>query len=159
MSEAVQPMFAIERVYVKDLSLEVPNAPEVFFQQGQPQIDVQMRTDHKALSADQHSVILTVTVTAKLGDKTLFLIEVGQGGVFRIANVDAQMLQAVLAITCPNLLFPYAREVISDASMRGGFPPVVLQPVNFEMLYQQQAMQQAAPEAAPAPAAAGGATH
>lgn len=139
-----QPQFAIEKLYIKDLSLEVPNAPQIFTEQGQPAVDLNLHTDGKQISGDAYHVTLTVTVTAKMGDKTLFLIEVVQGGIFRIANVLPEMMPQVLGITCPNLLYPYAREVVSDVSVRAGFMPIVLQPINFEMLYQQQQAQAAA---------------
>ena len=147
-----QPQFAIEKLYIKDLSLEVPNAPAIFLEQGQPSVDLNLHTDGKNIRDDAYHVTLTVTVTAKVGDKTLFLIEVVQGGIFRISGVLPEMIPQVLGITCPNLLYPYAREVVSDVSVRAGFMPIVLQPINFEMLYQQQAAQAAAGGAAPAPA-------
>jgi preprotein translocase subunit SecB len=138
-----QPIFAIEKLSVRNLSLEVPNAPQVFLEQGQPAVDLNLHTASKAVQGDLYDATLTVTVTAKVGDRTLFLIEVEQGGLFRIANVLPEMLPQILGITCPNLLYPYAREVVSDASVRAGFMPIVLQPINFEGLYQQQQAGQA----------------
>jgi len=146
---ATQPQFAIEKLYIKDLSLEVPNAPAIFLEQGQPAVDLNLHTEGKNVRDDAYHVTLTVTVTAKMGDKTLFLIEVVQGGIFRISGVLPEMIPQVLGITCPNLLYPYAREVVSDVSVRAGFMPIVLQPINFEALYQQQA---AATPAAASPA-------
>jgi preprotein translocase subunit SecB len=142
-----QPIFAIEKLYVRNLSLEVPNAPQVFLEQGQPAVELNLHTASSQVQGDLYDATLTVTVTAKVGDRTLFLIEVEQGGLFRIANVLPEMLPQILGITCPNLLYPYAREVVSDASVRAGFMPIVLQPINFEGLYQQQAGQAAAPAA------------
>jgi preprotein translocase subunit SecB len=153
---ATQPQFAIEKLYIKDLSLEVPNAPGIFMEQGQPAVDLNLHTNGTHVRDDAYHVTLSVTVTAKMGDKTLFLIEVVQGGIFRISGVLPDMLPQVLGITCPNLLYPYAREVVSDVSVRAGFMPIVLQPINFEMLYQQQAAQ--APAGA-APDGADGQTH
>lgn len=147
------PSFAIEKLYVKDLSLEVPNAPAVFLEQEAPQVEIQLHTGAANLGEGAWDVVLTVTVTAKLpDDKTVFLVEVGQAGIFRIVNVPDENMDALMGIACPNILFPYAREVISDAITRAGFSPVVLQPVNFEAMYmsrmeQQQAAQQAAQEA------------
>ena len=145
-----QPIFAIEKLYVRNLSLEVPSAPQVFLEQGQPAVDLNLHTASAQVQGDLYEATLTVTVTAKVGERTLFLIEVEQGGLFRIANVLPEMLPQILGITCPNLLYPYAREVVSDASVRAGFMPIVLQPINFEGLYQQQQAGQAAAPAADA---------
>jgi preprotein translocase subunit SecB len=138
MSEPQQPVFSIEKIYVKDLSLEVPNAPQCFLEREQPQIDVGLRTAGAAVGEGMFDVVLTVTVTAKVGDKTLFLVEAAEGGVFQIRNVPEADLGPIIAIACPNILFPYVRETISDCVSRAGFPPVILAPVNFEALYQQQ---------------------
>lgn len=136
MSQAESPVFAIEKLYVKDLSVEVPNAPQVFLEQTSPQVDIQLRSEGSGLGDGMFEVVLTVTVTAKLeDDKTVFLVEAGQAGVFQIRNVPDENLEPLLAIACPNVLFPYAREVVSSAIARAGFAPVVLQPVNFEALY------------------------
>jgi len=151
MSEQ-QPTFSIEKIYVKDLSIELPNAPQCFLEREQPQIDVQLRTAGSAIGDGIFDVALTVTVTAKIGDKTLFLVEAAQAGIFRILNVPEAELGPVIAIGCPNILFPYARETVSDCVTRAGFPPVILAPVNFEALYQQQmaaAQQGAAPHEIP----------
>jgi len=145
-----QPIFAIEKLYVRNLSLEVPSAPQVFLEQGQPSVDLNLHTASAQVQGDLYEATLTVTVTAKVGERTLFLIEVEQGGLFRIANVLPEMLPQILGITCPNLLYPYAREVVSDASVRAGFMPIVLQPINFEGLYQQQQATQADAPAADA---------
>ena len=136
MSQAESPVFAIEKLYVKDLSVEVPNAPQIFLEQTSPQLDIQLRSEGSGLGDGMFEVVLTVTVTAKLeDDKTVFLVEAGQAGVFQIRNVPEENLEPLLAIACPNVLFPYAREVVSSAIARAGFAPVVLQPVNFEALY------------------------
>ncbi|MBZ0091681.1 MAG: protein-export chaperone SecB [Burkholderiales bacterium] len=134
-----EPIFSIEKIYVKDLSLEVPHAPQIFMEQNSPQVDVQMHNRSRQIGEDNlYQSEVSVTVTAKLEDKTMFLVEVVQAGIFRIANVPQEHLNPVLGITCPNILFPYAREVVSDAINRAGFPPLLLSPVNFEALYQQQ---------------------
>jgi preprotein translocase subunit SecB len=140
MSEAQnnQPVFAIEKVYVKDLSLEIPNAPQAFLEREAPTVDIQLHHNSTGVEEGVFQTVLTVTVTAKVGEKTLFLVEAGQAGIFVIRNVPADELEAVLAIACPNILFPYVREVISDTVTRAGFPPVILSPVNFEAIYQSQ---------------------
>ncbi len=133
--------FAIDRIYVKDLSLENPGAPQSFQVTDPPQVEVGLRTRTDQLSTDVYESVLTVTVTAKVGDKTLFLVEAAQAGIFTIKGVAANQLQPVIAIHCPTVLFPYARETIADATTRAGYPPVHLAPINFEMLYQQQLAQ------------------
>jgi preprotein translocase subunit SecB len=148
MSEQ-QPTFSIEKVYVKDLSIELPNAPQCFLEREQPQVEVQLTTAGNAVGDDAYDVTLTVTVTAKIGDKTQFLVEVTEAGVFRVRNVPEGDLGPIIAIACPNILFPYARETVSDCVSRAGFPPVILAPVNFEALYQQQAAQQKAAASGP----------
>jgi preprotein translocase subunit SecB len=144
MAETQQAHFSIEKIYVKDLSLEVPNAPQIFLQREQPEIQVQLHTEGTGIDEGIFQCLLTVTVTAKLGEKTMFLVEAAQGGIFQIRNVPQQDLDPILSIACPNILFPYARETISDTINRAGFPPVLLAPVNFEVLYQQRLEQQAA---------------
>ena len=152
MTEQEAPLFAIEKIYVKDVSLEVPNAPEIFLEQDSPEVGIQLQIGVKKLSEDAYEVTLTVTVTAKIGEKTVFLIEVGQGGIFRIRNIPEDNMAPLLSIACPNILFPYARETVASLATSAGFAPVVLQPVNFEALYAARAQQeqQAAEAAAPA---------
>jgi len=134
--------FSIDKIYVKDLSLENPSAPQSFMSQESPQLDVGLRTRGEQVQPDVYECVLTITLTAKSGDKTLFLVEASQAGVFTIKGVPADQLQPVLAIHCPTVLFPYARETLADAVGRAGFPPVHLAPINFEALYQQQLAQQ-----------------
>jgi preprotein translocase subunit SecB len=142
MTENNQPVFSIEKIYVKDLSLEVPNAPKIFLDRESPQINVQLRTDGQRVDEGIFEVTLTVTVSAKLPeDRTVFMVEVAQSGIFQIRNVPEGDLEPVMMIGCPNILFPYARESISDAITRAGFQPVVLAPVNFESLYQANRQQ------------------
>ena len=139
MSEAQnQPIFSIEKLYVKDVSLEIPNAPQVFLEQGAPSVDIQLHHNSSRVDEGVFQTVLTITVTAKSGEKTLFLVEVAQAGIFVARNIPEQELEAVLGIACPNILFPYAREVVSDLTTRAGFPPVILSPVNFEAIYQAQ---------------------
>ena len=143
---ATQPAFAIERIYVKDLSLENPGAPQSF--QLQRAAAASSSACARAASRSGENVyecVLTLTVTATSGDKTMFLVEASQAGLFQIRGVPASEMQPVLMIACPNVLFPYARETIADATMRAGFPPVHLAPINFEALYQQQLAQMQQP--------------
>ena len=148
MSDAQnQPVFSIEKLFVKDVSLEIPNAPQVFLEREAPSVDVQLHHNSTQVEDGVYQTVLTVTVTAKVKDKTLFLVEVGQAGVFLVRNIPAAELDPLLGIACPNILFPYAREVIGDLTTRAGFPPVVLNPVNFEAIYSQSVQQQ--PQAEP----------
>lgn len=148
-----QPVYSIEKIYVKDFSLEVPNAPQIFLEREAPAVDVQLRHGSRSVDEGVYQTELTITITAKVGEKTLFLVEACQAGIFAIRNIPNQDLEAILAIGNPNILYPYARETLSSAIVSAGFPPVMLNPVNFEALYQAQKAQdtQAAP-AAPAPA-------
>lgn len=138
---AQAPVFTIDKIYVKDLSLENPGAPKSFLLQEQPQIEVGLRTRGEQVDPDIYEVVLTVTLTAKSGDKTLFLVEAAQAGVFTIRGVPQEHMQQVMAVNCPSVLFPYVRETLADAIIRAGFPPVHLSPINFEGLYQQQLAQ------------------
>ncbi len=142
--QAPQPFFNIEKIYVKDLSVEVPNAPEIYLEREQPQIEMQLNTQSRQVEEGIYQTILTITVTSKVKDKTAFLVEVQQGGIFRIQNLPPETMETALAIGCPNILFPYAREAVSDAVLKAGFPPLLLQPVNFELMYMQQRQAQAA---------------
>ena len=138
---------SIEKIYVKDLSLENPGSPQSFQLNEAPQVEVGLRTRAEQVQPDVYECVLTVTVTAKAADKTLFLVEVSQAGVFGIRGISAEQAQPILAVHCPTVLFPYAREAVADATMRAGFPPVQLAPINFEALYQQQMPLQAQPAA------------
>ncbi|MBV8660078.1 MAG: protein-export chaperone SecB [Burkholderiales bacterium] len=142
--QQAQPVFSIEKLYVKDISLEVPNTPHIYAEQQQPEVEMQMHTQAQQADEGYFESTLTVTVTAKAGDKTYFLVEVAQAGVFQVRNVPAEDLDPILGIACPNILFPYVREVISDLVSRAGFPPVVLAPINFESLYMQRQVQEQA---------------
>lgn len=147
MSEAQAPeapVFSIEKIYVKDLSLEIPHAPQIFLERETPAIEVQLHSEGSGIDEGMFQVVLTVTVTAKLGEKTLFLVEVGKAGIFQIRNVPQDDIDPILSVACPNILFPYARETVSDLVTRAGFPPVLLSPVNFESIYQQRLMSEQA---------------
>lgn len=141
MSEQ-QPVFSIEKIYVKDLSLEVPNAPKTFLSAEQPQLEVQLQQTAQPIEEGLYEVTLSVTITAKAGERTVFLVEVAQAGIFQIRNVPQSDLDPILGTLCPNVLFPYARETVSDVVNRAGFPPVLLAPMNFEALYQQRMAEQ-----------------
>ncbi|MCE7914807.1 MAG: protein-export chaperone SecB [Nitrosomonas sp. PRO4] len=138
MNEQSQPVFVIEKIYVKDLSLEIPNAPTIFLDRDAPEITMQLGGQNQNINEDMYEVLLTVTITAKIKDKIMFLVEVQQAGIFRIRNLSDEERDPVLGIGCPNILFPYLREVVSDIVTRAGFPPVILSPVNFEVIYQQK---------------------
>ena len=133
-----QRVFTIQKLYVKDVSFESPNSPSAFRWTWQPEIDVQM--DNAATAVDEHTFecTISVTVTVKVEGRTAFLVEVIQGGLFQIGGFDQTELDKLLGSTCPNILFPYVREAISDICVRGGFPQMLLAPVNFEVLYQRQ---------------------
>lgn len=138
MNEQLQPIFAIEKIYVKDLSLEIPNAPTIFLEREAPEINMQLGGKNQTIEEGLYEVLLTVTVTAKIKEKIMFLVEAQQAGIFRIQNLSNEEIDPVLGIGCPNILFPYLREVVSDVVIRAGFPPVILSPVNFEGIYQQK---------------------
>ncbi len=143
MSEAApaQAIFSMDKIYVKDISLEIPHAPQIFLERENPQIDVQLHSQAAVIEEGVYEVTVTTTVTSKLGEKVMFLIEAKQAGIFQVRNVPNEELEPILAVMCPNILFPYLREVVSDVSVRGGFAPVMLNPINFEALYQQQKQQ------------------
>lgn len=147
MAEAAQennqPIFNLDKIYVKDLSMEIPNAPKIFLDRESPQVDIQLHTQAGSIDEGLFEVLVMATVTAKVGEKIMFLIEVKQAGIFQIRNISAAELEPILAVICPNILFPYLREVVSDVSVRGGFAPALLNPINFDALYQQQKLQQA----------------
>ena len=154
MGEQQAPVFAIEKLYLKDLSLEIPGAPQVFLERDTPQLDISIHDEGRALEQEGlYEVVLTVTVTAKIKERTMFLVEAAQAGVFQIRNLPQEELGQVLGILCPNTLLPYAREVVSTTVMRAGFPPVVLNHMSFETVYQQrlEQMQQQQQAAATAP--------
>lgn len=137
-ADSTTPVFSMDKIYVKDLSLEIPHAPQIFLERDAPQIDIQLHSAASSVEIGVYEVIVTTTVTAKLAEKVMFLIEAKQAGIFQVRNLPDEQLEQVLAVTCPNILFPYLREAVSDVSVRGGFAPILLQPINFEVLYQQQ---------------------
>lgn len=135
--------FIIQRIYMKDLSFETPNSPEIFTVQWEPENNLDLNTSTKKLADDTYEVVLSITVTTKVDDKTAFLIEVQQAGIFHIEGFSDNDLHGMLGSFCPNMLFPYAREAISNIVTRGGFPQLLLSPINFDALYQQHLEQQA----------------
>lgn len=136
------PQFAIQRIYTKDLSFETPNSPTIFTEKWEPQVNVDLNSSGNRLGEGLYEVILSLTVTAKLGEKTAYLVEVQQAGVFTMEGFSEQELGSMLHSYCPNILFPYAREVISDLVSKGSFPQLLLAPINFDALYAQHLQQQ-----------------
>lgn len=144
-AQAGSAQFQIQKLYTKDVSFEVPNAPQVFQQEGQADVKMSLSQRVEGLGENLHEVVLTVTVTATVGDKTAYLAEVAQAGIFTVSGFNEQATHAVMNTLCPGTLFPYARQTISSLITDGGFPPLTLQPVNFDQLYAQR-MQQLAEE-------------
>ena len=136
-----EKQFSIQKLYVKDVSFESPNAPLVFTTQWEPKVEVNLASNAQTLQEDLYDIGLTVTVTVKLEDKTAYLVEVCQAGIFAIAGFTEQELGQMIGSFCPNILFPYVREAISDIVAKGGFPPMLLAPVNFDALYMQHLQQ------------------
>lgn len=149
-----QRQLAIQRIYVKDLSFEAPGAPEVFTRDWKPEVNLNIGTGSRVIGRDQYEVTLTATVTVKSGEATAFLAEVKQAGIFTALGFSEAELGPMLGSYCPNVLFPYVREVISDLVTRGSFPQFLMAPVNFDALYAQHLRQQQAGQgqAAPTPA-------
>ena len=138
LEEAAQQQFMIQKIYTKDISFETPSSPEVFREEWKPELELQLTNEYKQLDDNNHDVTLVATVTAKLGDKTAFLIEVKQAGIFSLIGYSNEEMGPLIGNHCPNILFPYLREVISDIVIKGGFPQLVLAPVNFDALYMNQ---------------------
>lgn len=147
--EQPQAQFQLQKLYVKDVSFEVPSAPQIFQEDGQVEIKLNLAQKVEDLAEGVHEVVLTVTVTATLDEKTAYLVEVQQAGIFAIVGLPDQGRHAALNTLCPSTLFPYARRVISDLVAEGGFPPLVLQPINFDQIYAQR-MQEAQAQASAA---------
>ena len=143
VAQEQQPGFSIEKIYVKDVSLEIPHAPQVFTDRTQPQVSIELSNLAQQVEENVFEVAIKVTVTSKIADKTVFLVEVTQAGIFQIRNVPAENMEMIVGITCPNILFPYLRESVSDLVVRAGFQPVLLNPINFEALFAQQKQQEA----------------
>lgn len=136
-----QPIFQIQRIYLKDVSLEQPNSPKILLEQGQPQVDVNLNLQAEPFADGLYEVAVTATVTTKVGDKTLFLVEAKEAGIFEIRNIPEDQLQPIIAIACPQIVYPYLRAVVSDIVTRAGFPPVHLSEVNFQAMFEAQRAQ------------------
>ena len=152
-----QAQFTVEKIYIKDVSFEAPNAPQVFNEQGQPQLNMNLNQKVGRLDGDLFEVILGVTLTCTLNEKTVYLAEVEQAGIFGLAGFDDRTLDMMLGTYCPNVLFPYVRQSISDLITNGGFPPFYMQPINFEALYAEGLRRRTDPQAALAMAEGGNA--
>jgi preprotein translocase subunit SecB len=146
--EATGPVFTVEKVYAKDVSFEVPGAPAVFNEQTQPQLQMNLQQAVQRLNDSAYEVVLGINLTCTIGDKSIYVAEVKQAGVFGLAGFDAAALDGMLGVHCPTVLYPYARQLISDLIQAGGFPPFFLQPINFEALYAEGLRQRAAQQAA-----------
>jgi len=142
--ENLQPVFQIQRVYLKDVSLEQPNSPTIFLEQEAPNMEVAVDVGAEPLADGIFESTVTITVTAKIKDRVAFLVECKQAGIFEAANIPAEQLDPLLGIGCPNIIYPYLRANIADVITRAGFPPVLLNPVSFEALYMQRQQQGAA---------------
>src|SRR3954464_6286773 len=138
------PVFQIQRIYLKDLSLEQPNSPQILLEQAQPQVEIGLGVGAEPISEGIFEVTVTATVTTKVNDKVLFLVEAKQGGIFEIRNIPAEQLQAIVGIACPGIVYPYLRAIVSDVCTRAGFPPVLLSEVNFQAMFEAQQAQLAA---------------
>jgi len=144
------PVFQIQRMYLKDLSLEQPHAPQILLEQSQPQVDINLALSAEPVAEGIYEVAVTATVTTKVGEKTLFLIEAKQAGIFEIRNVPQEQTEGILGIVCPQMIYPYLRAIVSDVCTRAGFPPVLLTEVNFQAMFEAQQAQREAAEAAQA---------
>jgi preprotein translocase subunit SecB len=138
------PVFQIQRMYLKDLSLEQPNSPQVLLEQSQPQVEINLAMGAEPVNDGIFEVTVTATVTTKVGDKVLFLIEAKQAGIFEIRNIPEEQMQGIIGIVCPQMVYPYLRAIVSDICTRGGFPPILLTEVNFQAMFEAQRAQAAA---------------
>ena len=135
--------FVIQKIFLKDASFETPNTPGIFQKEWKPEVSLQLGNAATTLDSDVHEIVITVTITAKLGEETAYLCEIKQAGIFTIKGYSEQDMGLMAGSYCPNILFPYAREAVSDLVVKGGFPQMLLAPVNFDALYQQHMQQQA----------------
>ena len=143
-AEAAGPAFTVEKIYVKDVSFEVPGAPAIFTENVQPELQLNLNQRVQRLGENAFEVVLGVTLTCKAGDKTAYVAEVQQAGIFGLIGLEPQAVDVLLGTQCPNILFPYVRQLVSDLVQAGGFPPFFLQPINFEALYAESLRQRAA---------------
>jgi preprotein translocase subunit SecB len=136
-----QARFGIQKIYVKDMSFETPHSPQIFQEEWKPTVNLDMSSAANVVAENIYEVVLSVTVTVSVEQKTVYLAEVQQAGIFQVQDLPKEVLGRVLATMCPNILFPFARELVADLAMRGGFPQLLLAPVNFEALYAQHLQQ------------------
>lgn len=149
MADTPEPVFQIQRVYLKDLSLEQPNSPGILLEQEQPTVDIQLGVDAQPVTEGIYEVTVSATVQTKIHDKTVFLVEAKQAGIFEIRNLPEDQMGPILGIACPQIVYPYLRGNVADVVQRGGFPPVHLAEINFQAMFEQQQAQAAAQVAAP----------
>ena len=143
-ADEATPVFQIRRMYLKALSPEKPNSPQILLEQQQPQVDINLGVGADQVTDGIYEVTVTATVTTKVGDKVLFLVEAKQAGIFEIRNVPQDQMQGIISIVCPQMIYPYLRAIVSDICTRAGFPPIMLTEVNFQAMFQAQQEQQAA---------------
>jgi preprotein translocase subunit SecB len=143
MADDLAPVFQIQRMYLKDLSLEQPNSPQILLEQSQPQVDINLGVAAQPVADGVFEVSVTATVTTKVGDKVLFLVEAKQAGIFEIRNIPDEQMQGIVSIVCPQMVYPYLRAIVSDVCTRAGFPPILLTEVNFQAMFEAQQAQQA----------------
>ena len=143
MAENQDPVFHIQRVYLKEASLEQPNSPGILLEQDQPSVDIQLGIEAGQVADGVFEVCVTATVTTKLADRTVFLVECKQGGIFEIRNIPEDQMSAIMGIACPQIVYPYLRASVADIITRAGFPPVHLSEINFQAMFEQQQAQQA----------------
>ena len=144
MADDNSPVFQIQRIYLKDMSLEQPNSPKILLEQAQPQVEISLAVGAETVAEGIYEVAVTATVTTKVGERVLFLVEAKQAGIFEIRNLPPEQLQAIVGIACPGIVYPYLRAIVSDVCTRAGFPPVILTEVNFQSMFEAQQQQQAA---------------
>lgn len=144
MADQLDPVFQIQRVYLKEASLEQPNSPAILLEQDQPAVDIQLGVDATPVADGIFEVTVTATVHTKIGDRTVFLVEAKQGGIFEVRNLPEEQMGPVLGIACPQIVYPYLRGNVADLIQRGGFPPVHLAEINFQAMYEQQQAEAAA---------------
>ena len=144
-NQNTQPVFTLDKIYIKDVSVELPNAPKIFLNREQPNIELNLSFNTSKIDTGIYQTVLHATVNAKVGNEQMFLIEIDQAGIFQIHNIATDQMEILHNIECPNILFPYLREVVSDLTTRAGFMPVVLAPVNFAYLHQQKQQVHATP--------------
>ena len=147
MADQLDPIFQIQRVYLKEASLEQPNSPAILLEQDQPSVDIQLGVDATPVADGIFEVTVTATVTTKIGDRTVFLVEAKQGGIFEVRNLPDDQMGPILGIACPQIVYPYLRGNVADLIQRGGFPPVHLAEINFQAMYEQQQAEAAASQA------------